>query len=137
MPRQSRLTRGYDRRAILWTQVASAAPVSSGTTQIRRAGARRSTAVATRKTLRDHAAVRHAWFNGDMYIKGRVEGVQIPRQLRLNSGYACPAIGWTRVCRVPRYYEVAAQRPFPIGRGPLACVARDQICDRHRLRSEE
>jgi len=33
----------------------------------------------------------------------------------------------------PRYYEVAAQRPLPIGRGPLACVARDQICDRHRL----
>src|SRR5665811_2247786 len=63
-------------------------------------GARRSTAVATRKALRDHAAVRHAWFNGDMYIKGRVEGAQIPRQLRLNSGYACPAIGWTRVCPV-------------------------------------
>jgi len=72
------LRNGYDRRAILWTQVASAAPVSSGTTQIRRAGARRSTAVATRKTLRDHAAVRHAWFNGDMYIKGRVEGCKYP-----------------------------------------------------------
>jgi len=28
------------------------------------------------------------------------------------------------------YFEVAAQRPFPIGRGPLACVARDQIRDR-------
>ena len=54
-----------------------------------------------RGKMRDHTDVRCVWFNGDMYIEGRVEGVQMPRQPLFWAGYARRANQWTQVCQVP------------------------------------
>jgi hypothetical protein len=73
-----------------------------------------------RGKMRDHTDVRCVWFNGDMYIEGRVEGVQMPRQPLFWAGYARRANQWTQVCQVPPLPTSSQVRgPFPVGEGLL------------------
>ena len=58
------------------------------------------------------------WFNSVMYIEGRVEGVQMPWQSRLSSGYAATANQLTQASQVPPLPTSSQVRgPFPVGEG--------------------
>ena len=75
-----------------------------------------------RRLRRDHALVRCISLNSEMDIEDRVEGVQMPGQPLLNSGYARRANQWTQACQVPPLPTSSQDSgPFPLGGASCMC----------------
>ena len=91
----------------------------------------------TGSSLRDHAAVLSLCFTGDMSSEDRVEGGQMPRQVRNQPRNPSAATARTQVFRVPplptcqRYNRRSTARKLSL-RAVFMCgegVGRDQIRD--------